>query len=240
VCMNLTILLELRDQLAIAVLHDDRDGSEDSYLGQAPLGRPSEGAHPVRTVVLHRGLLPRDQLETDELEAALAAQASVKITAPRRGRARTTPGNLSDGTELTSALLLRQHELDQECELVLVLMLGQLAHRYQAVVRWGTRPWFREDPYAIELRCEHVVKAQPTPHRHPQLWTLLRERARQALAAELADATLAHYGAAAVTEEIVADLLARDLQAALHSLLSDSSAAVVSPAIWERFVRLHR
>lgn len=235
VCMNLTILLELRDQLAVAVLHDDRAAADDSYLGQAPLGRPAPGAAQVRKVVLHRGLLPRDQLDTDELEAALAAQAAVQVTALAGGRARTAPGDLKD--ERAAALVLGQHELDQERELELELELGRFTHRYRALVRWGVRRWFRQEPYAIELRCEHVIKAAPTPHQHPQLWALLRDRARQAMAAELADAILAYYGAATVTEAILADLLARDLEAALHALFVVGGPTQGSPAIWERFVR---
>jgi len=104
-------------------------------------------------------------------------------------------------------------------------------------VRWGVRTWFRDEPYAIELRGDHLVLAAPTPRHHPQLWNLLRDRARRSLAAELATATLAHYGAATVTDTMVADLLARGQDAALHALLVHGAASDLPREAWERFVR---
>jgi hypothetical protein len=231
VCMNLTVLLELQDDSAVAILRDARE-PRDSYLGLDPLGEPGSDL-PVRRVILYSGLLPRDQLDTDELEGALAAQARVTVTAPSRtGRASTSPGDPAD----TEALSL-PGELDSEHDLELVLDLGSRIHRFHATVRWGTRGWFRDEPYAIDLRCGDLPPAPPTPHHHPQLWSLLRDHARRDLAAALATSTLADYGAATVTDAIVADLLARHQDAALHALLAYGDPGDVPPAAWERFLR---
>ncbi|HEX8111617.1 MAG TPA: hypothetical protein VF516_27995, partial [Kofleriaceae bacterium] len=123
-----------------------------------------------------------------------------------------------------------------DCELVLGLELGGLVHRYQATVRWGARAWFRDEPYAIELRGGHLPQAAPTARHHPQLWGLLRDRARKALSSALAVATLVHYGVTSVTDAMVADLIARGQDAALHALLADGARDVPREA-WERFVR---
>jgi hypothetical protein len=64
VCMNLTIVLELADNGAVAALSDGPGPRPDSYLGVSPLGGRR---------VVYRGLLPRDQAGTDELENAPAA-----------------------------------------------------------------------------------------------------------------------------------------------------------------------
>jgi hypothetical protein len=231
VCMNLTVVLELGDRTA-AMLRDDRDPPRGSYLGQDSLGKPGAGSLSPRRVVLYRGLLPRNQPDTDELERALADEARVTVTAPGGGsRAPTAPGG--DAPEDTRT----DGELDRACDLELTLALGGHDHRYQATVRWGARAWFRDEPYAIELRSDHLAQAAPTARHHPQVWSLLRDQARRAVAAELATATLAHYGAATVTDAMVADLLARDQHGALHALLADGAASDVPPAAWERYLR---
>lgn len=188
VCMNLTVILELEDDRAVATLSDGDGPQRDSYLGVDPLGEPGTGGlprrgarqkrGPTRTVILYRGLLPRDQLDTDELEIALAAaQARVTVTAPARiGRAPTSPGGGDDEDAQ------RHDDLDCYCELELAIELGDRVHRLQATVRWGTRSWSGDDPYAIELRRDGLVQVAPTSRRHPQVWSLLRDRARQDLA----------------------------------------------------------
>ena len=235
VCMNLTVVLELGDDRAVATLRDDRGQQHDSYLGLDPLGRPGASGLPVRRVVLYRGLLPRNQPDTDELERALAAQARVTVTAPTRA-SRPAPDSDTD-TDTDAETTQIYGELDRECELELALELGGRVHRYQATVRWGVRAWFRDEPYAIELRCEHLTLAAPTPRQHPQVWNLLRDRARQSLASALAVATLVHYGVTSVTDAMVADLLARGQDAALHALLADRASGDVPREAWERFVR---
>ena len=233
VCMNLTVILELDDDRAVATLRDDRGPQRDSYLGQDPLGRPGDAGAPARRVILYHGLLPRDLPDTDELEAALAAQARVTVTAPApAGRARAAPlgGEDTEDTQIYAAP-------SGDCELALVLELGGQVHRYQATVRWGVRAWFRDEPYAIELRCDHLAQAAPTAHHHPQLWSLLRNHARRSLSAALATATLAYYDAAAVTDAMVADLIARGEDAALYALLGGGIASDVPRAAWERFVQ---
>lgn len=42
------------------------------------------------------------------------------------------------------------------------------------------------EPYAIELRYDHLAQPAPTSRHHPHLWSLLRDRARGTLIAELA------------------------------------------------------
>lgn len=107
-------------------------------------------------------------------------------------------------------------------------------------MHWGARAWFRDEPYAIELRSPHLTWPAPIARHHPHLWNLLRDRARRDLAAELAVATLARYGAAAVTDQIVADLLARGQDAALYALLSSDAARVIPPDAWERYLCAQR
>jgi hypothetical protein len=58
VAMNLTVVLELADDRAVAMLHDDRPPPRDSYLGSDPLGRFGAPDGPPRRVVMFRGLLP--------------------------------------------------------------------------------------------------------------------------------------------------------------------------------------
>jgi hypothetical protein len=120
--------------------------------------------------------------------------------------------------------------------LALVLELGGQLHRYHEVVRWGARAWFRDDPYTIELRCYHVPQLAPTSRHHPQLWSLLRDQARHLLTTALATTTLASYGVATVTDAMVADLIARDQQAALHALLTGRGAHDMPGPAWARLV----
>jgi hypothetical protein len=49
-------------------------------------------------------------------------------------------------------------------------------------------------------------------------------------------ATLVQYGVTAVTDAMVADLIARGQHAALHALLVDRAAGKVPREAWERFV----
>jgi hypothetical protein len=223
VCMNLTIMLELQDDSAAAQLRDDRTPLRNSYLGQDPLGRPSATDAPARRVILYHGLLPHDHPDTDELERALAAHAHATVTAgDDRG---ATAGGSATPTEPETAVAL-----------ALVLELGGQLHRYHAVVRWGARAWFRDDPYTIELRCYHVPQLAPTSRHHPQLWSLLRDQARHLLTTALATTTLASYGVATVTDAMVADLIARDQQAALHALLTGRGAHDMPGPAWARLV----
>jgi hypothetical protein len=53
----------------------------------------------------------------------------------------------------------------------------------------------------------------------------------------LVTATLARYGAATVTDAMVANLLARGQLGALHALLADRAASDVPRAAWERYLR---
>lgn len=227
VSMNLTIVLELADDRAFAMLRDDRAPPRESYLGTDPLGLPGAPGGRARRIVLYRGLLPQHPPDTDEIERALEAQARVTVTAASR----SAPGDAqAEDTQVDSAP-------SGDCELVLALPLGGLVHRYRATVRWGTRAWFRDEPYAIELRHDHLLQAAPTARHHPQLWSLLRDRARQSLSSALAVATLVHYGVTSVTDAMVADLIARGQDAALHALLADG-ARDVPPEAWERFVQV--
>lgn len=230
VSMNLTIVLELADDRAFAMLRDDREPPRESYLGMDPLGRPGAPGGPARRIVLYRGLLPHDQPDTDELERALAAQARVTVTAARAGRA---PLGDADATQIYGAP-------PGDCELALSLELGGVVHRYHATVHWGARAWFRDEPYAVELRNDHLPQAAPAARHHPQLWSLLRDRARQSLSAALAVTTLVDYGVTSVTDAMVADLIARGQDAALYALLADRAARDVPREAWERFVQAQR
>ncbi|HWU89801.1 MAG TPA: hypothetical protein VN253_21215 [Kofleriaceae bacterium] len=236
VCMNLTVVVELEDDHAVATLSDEDGPQPDSYLGQDPLGQdprslPGAADPPVRRVILYHGLLPRDQLDTDKLEQALAAQARATLSpVPHAGRA---PTAIPDDTEVT----LIRGEPASDRELSLAVELGGLIHRYQATVRWGARAWFRDEPHAIELRSAHLVRSAPTARHHPHLWRLLRDRARQDLSAELTAATLAQYRATRVTDAIVADLVAHGQDAALHALISSHAAADIPRDAWERYLR---
>ncbi len=234
VSMNLTIILELADDRAFAMLRDDRAPPRESYLGMDPFGVPGAPGGPARRVVLYRGLLPHHAPDTDELERALAAQARVTVTAVRAGHALI--GN-ADAEDTQTYGAPSGGAPSNDCELTLTLELGGLVHRYHATVRWGARAWFRDEPYAIELHYDHLPQAAPTARHYPQLWSLLRDRARQSLSAALAVATLVHYGVTSVTDAMVADLIARGQDAALHALLADGAAGDVPRDAWERFVR---
>jgi hypothetical protein len=233
VAMNLTIVLELADDHAVAMLRDDREPPRESYLGMDPLSLPGGPGGPARRVVLYRGLLPHHPPDTDELERALAAKAGVTVTVARAGRALLGGADAED-TQIYSA------PSNDDCELVLVLPLGGLVHRYQATVRWGARAWFRDEPYAIELGYGHLPQAAPTARHHPQLWSLLRDHARRSLSSALAVATLVHYGVTSVTDAMVADLIARGQDAALYALMAYGAAGDVPRDAWERFVQAQR
>jgi len=239
VCMNLTVVLEIEPDTAVAALHDQLEPERDSYLGVDPLGRSGRtvAAPPLRRVVLYRGLLPRDQPDTDELERALVAQAAVTVAVPSRVARGPGDDGDGDGGDDEDTQVYGAPARDRDCELDLTLDLGGHVHRYQATVRWGVRTWFRDEPYAIELRCDHLIQAAPSPRHHPRVWSLLRNHAREARIAELAATTLAHYGATAVSDAIVADLLARGQDAALHALLAHGATSKLSHTTWERVVR---
>ena len=227
VAMNLTIVLELADDHAVAMLHDARPPPRESYLGVDPLGPSRAPAPPPRRVVMYRGLLPHHQPDTDALERMLAAQLPVTVAAGDAAfdDVETQVGQRDDAAPAT------------DYKLALTLELAGGVHRYHATVRWGARAWFRDEPYAIELRYAQLAQAEPTARHHPQLWSLLRDQARSAMSAATAIATLVHYGVTSVTDELVADLIARGQHAALHALLTDGAAGEVPREAWERFVR---
>ena len=124
-------------------------------------------------------------------------------------------------------------------ELAIELDLASGLRRYQATVSWGVRAWFRDEPCTIELRGDHLDPVEATAGRHPQVWRLLRDHARRALAAEQRTAALARYGTDAVTDAIVEDLLARGDAAALYALVEDAAPGEVPRGTWERFLRAH-
>jgi hypothetical protein len=164
VAMNLTIVLVLADDHAVAMLRDDRPPPRESYLGVDPLGTSAAApSPPPRRVVLHRGLLPQHAPDTDALERLLAAQLPASVT-PRAGDAR--------------------HAGD--CELELSIATAGGVHRYHATVRWGVRAVAAE-PHAIALRRAQVTQTPPTARHHPWLWRLLRDHARRALTADPAN-----------------------------------------------------
>jgi hypothetical protein len=222
VAMNLTIVLELADDEAVAMLRDARPPPRESYLGMDPLGLSGL----PRRVVMYRGLLPHHQPDTDALERMVAAQLPVTVVA-------------GDAVFDDDQTLVGERDAVPvtDCELALTLELLGGVHRYRATVRWGARAWFSDEPYAIELRYAQLPHAAPSPRHHPQLWSLLRDRARRAMSAATAIATLVHYGVTSVTDAMVADLIARGHHAALHALLTDGAAGEVPREAWERFVR---
>lgn len=160
VAMNLTIVLELADDHAVAMLHDARPPPRDSYLGVDPLGLSGASTAPPRRVVMYRGLLPHHQPDTDALERMLAAQLRVTVAAGDAAAA-------------------------GDCALVLAIEPASVVYRYHAIVRWGVRAT-GDEPYAIELRYAHLTQVAPTARHHPWLWSLLRDHARSALTAQLA------------------------------------------------------
>jgi hypothetical protein len=160
VAMNLTIVLELADDHAVAMLRDARASQRESYLGIDPLGLSIQRSAPPRRIVMYRGLLPQHQPDTDALERMLAAQLPATVTA--RG------GEVAAG----------------DCVLVLAIEAAGGLYRYRATVRWGVRS-IDDEPYAIELYHAHLKQAAPTAPHHPWLWGLLRDHARDALTANI-------------------------------------------------------
>jgi len=226
VAMNLTIVLELADDHAVAMLRDARPPPRESYLGVDPLGLSGAPAGPPRRVVMYRGLLPHHQPDTDALERVLVDQLPVTVTA---GDAALDDAETQVGQRDAAPV--------SDCLLALTLELAAGVHRYHATVRWGARAWFRDEPYAIELRYAQLPQVAPNARHHPQLWRLLRDHARRAMSVATAVATLVHYGVTSVTDAMVADLIARGQHAALHALLTDGAAGDVPRDAWERFVR---
>lgn len=232
VVMNLTVVLELEDDRAMAVLSDGAGPLLDSYLGMDPLGRSGDRGLPVRRVILYRGYLPRDVLDLDRLEDALAAGARATLSAADRARRAAPP---APGDETVATQLRTEPDVDRE--FVLSIDHRGRLHRFRTAVRWGARAWFRDEPYAIELHGDGLDHVAADADAHPRVWRLLRDRARDDLTAEVSAAALARYDADTVTEEMVADLLARGDDAALHALLTYGGARDVTSEAWERFLR---
>jgi hypothetical protein len=237
VCINLTIVLEFEDDQTAAALRDERVPPGGSYLGVDPLGRTAAPRRP-RRIVLYRGVMPRRPPDTDELEQALAAGAPVTLGPPTRiaqaaqaaqaAQTAAQPDRDAEDTQIYGAIY-------RDCAVELVLVLGDTHHRYRATLHWGVRAWFRDEPHAIALTCDRIALAVPSPQHHPQLWNLLRDHARRALAAALAASTLAYYEASAATDAIIADLLARGQDAALYALLAQRPTSELPREAWERF-----
>ncbi|HET9627080.1 MAG TPA: hypothetical protein VFP84_37230 [Kofleriaceae bacterium] len=227
VAMNLTVVLALGDDEAVATL---RDADRESYLGVDLLGPSDAATAAPRRIVMYRGLLPDHPPDTDELERMIGAQVAVTVT--------TGDGGFRDAKTRVVAPTATPPPASptRACTLRLSFKLAGVVHRYQATVHWGGRAWFRDEPYAIELGYDEQPQTAPSPRHHPQLWNLLRDHARRALSAATTIATLSRYGMSSVTDAMVADLIARGDHAALHALLVDRASNVPREA-WERFVR---
>jgi len=171
-------------------------------------------------------------LDLDRLEEALAAGARATLSAADRARRAAPPAS---GDETVATQLRTEPDVDRE--FVLSIDHRGRLHRFRTAVRWGVRAWFRDEPYAIELHGDGLDHVAADADVHPRVWCLLRDRARDDLTAEVSAAALARYDADTVTEEMVADLLARGDDAALHALLTYGGARDVTPEAWERFLR---
>jgi len=218
VCLSLTVIFVLLDRGARARL------SANSYAGYDPMwavddhdaGRPD----PPGRVQLYRGALPREEPDTGGLEQVLAEELGAELRIDRYARAQAiadSPG--------------------QAFELPLVYVGPGQRHEYRAIVQWGARAWYRDEPHAIELRCEGVVKSPCSRRDHPRLWARLRDQARGRIADRLTHEVMATIDSERVTLALVETLIADGEFEKLYAMVWSEAAPIEAweDEAWRRF-----
>ncbi|PRQ08663.1 hypothetical protein [Enhygromyxa salina] len=217
ICMTLTVVFVLMDRGTTAHV------SPRSYAGYDPMWpdevslRPPD---PPSRIELYRGALPRLEPDAQVLEHLLGHDRLARVSIPPGKHTTPIPGVLG-----------RAIELQLVCE------VAGRRHGYVATVHWSARAWYREEPHAIALTCEGVVKTSPTARTHPRLWTLLRDAGRDRIADRLTHGVLATVDSDRVTVELIEQLIDANADEQLHALALSEAApmSMWDDDAWARF-----
>jgi hypothetical protein len=108
----------------------------------------------------------------------------------------------------------------------------------EAHVKWNNRSWFDGEPYAMSLKLNGGSLENPTSSYHPNLWRVLRYKARNLIANSEAVRLLRHYGSARVTLAMIEDLISRNDRGALYALYTSDTAPlnIWDQEAWSRFL----
>ena len=217
VCMTLTVTFVLLDRGTRAQL------SPNSYAGYDPMWDSDEHSlppDPPGRVQLYRGALPREEPDTALLERVLADGLGASLSVDRYAPSNASP-------ELRGRVV----------ELRLVYIAPGRRHVYRATIQWGARAWYRDEPFAITLRCDAVAKTTPSPRDHSRLWSLLRDQARTRIADRLTHEVMASIETERVTVELVDHLIDAHDYEHLYALVWSKAAPMQSweGAAWQRF-----
>ncbi len=216
VCLSLTISFVLLDREARARL------SSRSYAGYDPMWADHADAldQPAR-VELYRGALPREEPDTDELELELGVggDADAELSLDRYASSPSEP------------------VLGRTVALRVIFLAPARRYVYEVAVHWGARAWYRDEPRAIELRCQGVRKTPATPRQHPRLWTWMRDGARRRIADRLTHELMTTADSERVTVDLVDELLGRGELERLYALVWSEVAPmdVWDDEAWRRF-----
>ena len=217
VCMSLTVGFVLLDHRSRAELGPSHYAGYDPMWDDASLVASNTAAH----IELYRGLLPRDEPNTDRLELELSFGEDVA-------------GELSIDRY---APAIREHAIGRELVLQLQFVAPGRRHVYAATVQWGARAWYRDEPRTIELRCRGIRKAPVTARAHPRLWARLCDEARRRLADHLTHEVMATVEHERVTVELVEELIGRGKFEHLHALVWSelTPMAAWDDEAWQRY-----
>lgn len=219
ICMMLTVVFVLMDRGTSAHVSPRSYAGYDPMWPDEAIGRPPD---PPTRIELYRGALPRLEPDTQVLEHFLGHELRACVSVPAGGHSTPVPGVLG-----------RAIELPVVCE------VAPWRHAYVATVHWSARAWYREEPHAIALTCEGVVKTSPTARAHPRLWTLLRDAGRARIADRLTHGVLATVDSDRVTAELIEQLIDAHADEQLHALSLSEAApmGMWDDDAWARFAQ---
>lgn len=201
ICVTLTVSFVLLDRGTRARL----SAAPPSYMGYDPMWADDNlPADPPARILLYRGTLPLDAPDADALERVLAEDTGATVELSER------------------ELQLEGLAFGCMCPLALTYRAPGQQYVYTAVVDWGVRAWYRDEPRVIWLRVgdqadleTSIPKPPVDPEQHLRLWTKLRDEARRRLGASVA--ALVRDGGP-VTAALIQRLGALRNYEALHAL----------------------
>ena len=219
VCVTLTVSFVLLDRGTRAQL----GSPPPSYIGyDLMLGdeqwreRSDQPPDPPARVRVYHGDLPTAEPDTNELERVLAEDTPARL---ELSVASTEPPPGAIGRSL--ALCLTHVGLGRD-------------YRFDVVVDWGVRAWYRDEPRTISLSfVEEQAQGALTPKPpvcatdHPRLWVLLRDEARHSLGRQMTELIL---GGRPVTRALIQRLRGARDHEGLHAL---ALTEVVPNAAWD-------